>query len=88
MSLHFEFDKLSLTLPSGTCILNGVNGHIVPGRVTVIMGPSGAGKSTFMNVLMGKLDRTGGKLLINGLEVEMHKYKKIIGYVPQDDVML
>ncbi|KAI3631015.1 hypothetical protein MIR68_010505 [Amoeboaphelidium protococcarum] len=88
LSLHFEFDRLSLTLPSGKCILNGVNGLIVPNRVTVIMGPSGAGKSTFMNVLTGKLNRTGGKLLINGKEVEMHKYKKIIGYVPQDDVML
>ena len=88
LSLHFEFDNLSLTLPSGKTILSGVNGSIVPGRVTVIMGPSGAGKSTFMNVLMGKSTRTGGRLMINGREVEMHKYKKIIGYVPQEDVML
>lgn len=88
LSLHFEFNDLSLKLPSGKTILNNVNGSIVPGRVTVIMGPSGAGKSTFMNVLMGKVSRTGGQLMINGREVEVHKYKKIIGYVPQDDIML
>ena len=41
-----------------------------------------------MNVLMGKYSRTGGHLYINEREVEMYKYKKIIGYVPQDDVML
>ena len=87
LSLSFEFDRLSLTLPSGKTILNAVSGKIVPGRVTVIMGPSGCGKSTFMNVLMGKLDRTGGRLLINGRQIETHSYKKIVGYVPQDDVM-
>ena len=77
LSLRFEFEKLSLTLPSGKTILNGVNGRVVPGRVTVIMGPSGAGKSTFMNVLMGKLHRTGGRLMINAREVEMQQYKKV-----------
>lgn len=77
LTLHFDFEKLSLTLPSGKTILNGVTGKIVPGKVTVIMGPSGAGKSTFLNVLMGKSTRTGGRLLINGKEVEMHKYKQV-----------
>eukprot|EP00158_Paraphelidium_tribonemae_P003535 Partr_v1_DN26205_c0_g1_i1_m48174 putative ABC transporter len=88
LSLNFAFDGLSVRLPSGRTILNGVTGEIVPGRVTVIMGPSGAGKSTLMNVLMGKIDRTGGRLLINGREVETRLYKKIVGYVPQDDNML
>lgn len=88
LSLRFKFEDLGLTLPSGKLILNGVTGEIVPGKVTVIMGPSGAGKSTFMNVLMGKLARTGGRLMINDREVEMYHFKKIIGYVPQDDVML
>ncbi|KAJ3069573.1 hypothetical protein HDU98_007365 [Podochytrium sp. JEL0797] len=41
-----------------------------------------------MNVLMGKVDKTGGKTLINGQESEVHLYRKIIGYVPQEDVML
>lgn len=77
LTLNFRFESLSLRLPSGKTILNGITGHIVPGRVTVIMGPSGAGKSTLMNVLMGKLKRTGGKLLINNREVEMHNYKKV-----------
>lgn len=39
LSLRFEFEKLSLTLPSGKTILSGVTGKISPGRVTVIMGP-------------------------------------------------
>jgi ABC-type multidrug transport system fused ATPase/permease subunit len=80
LTLNFRFESLSLRLPSGKTILNGVTGHVVPGRVTVIMGPSGAGKSTLMNVLMGKLKRTGGKLLINNREVGMHNYKKVCSH--------
>lgn len=58
------------------------------GRVTAIMGPSGAGKTTFMNCLMGKVPRTGGSLRINHTDMEIHTLRKVIGYVPQDDIML
>ena len=44
------------------------------------MGPSGAGKTVFMNVLMGKVARTSGKLFINETECEMSKYKKVLNY--------
>lgn len=39
---------------------------------------------------MGKIDgswKRGGALQINGDEAEMTKFKKLIGYVPQEDVM-
>lgn len=36
---------------------------------------------------MGKVPRTGGDLFVNGKQVEMHVYKKVIGYVPQEDIM-
>ena len=36
--LDFEFDNLSLKLPTGKTILNGVSGSIRSGRVTAIMG--------------------------------------------------
>lgn len=52
------------------------------------MGASGAGKSTFVNVLMGKQACTGGSTKINGVPGDIKKYKKIIGYVPQDDIVL
>ena len=52
------------------------------------MGASGAGKSTFVNVLMGKQTNTGGITKVNGVPGQTSKYKKIIGYVPQDDIVL
>jgi ABC-type multidrug transport system ATPase subunit len=44
-------------------------------------------ETTFMNVLMGKVTRTGGTLRINTIQAEMHEFQKIIGYVPQEDIM-
>ncbi|KAJ3331205.1 hypothetical protein HDU76_003790 [Blyttiomyces sp. JEL0837] len=88
LRMDFEFKDLALRLPTGKSVLQGVTGEIKAGRMTAVMGPSGAGKTTFMNVLMGKVTRTGGELKINGVTAEMDAYKKIIGYVPQEDVML
>ncbi|KAJ3191813.1 hypothetical protein HK101_007396 [Irineochytrium annulatum] len=87
LRMDFSFEGLGLTLPGGKSILKGVSGRIRSGRMTAIMGPSGAGKTTFMNVLMGKAKRTGGELRINGVTAELAAYKRIIGYVPQEDIM-
>ncbi|KAJ3127029.1 hypothetical protein HK100_009972 [Physocladia obscura] len=85
MNLKFKDLRYSLGEKS---ILDGVSGEIKSGRMTAILGPSGSGKTTFVNVLMGKVARTGGELNINGIPAEMHTFRKIIGYVPQDDIML
>ncbi|KAI3654726.1 hypothetical protein MP228_000106 [Amoeboaphelidium protococcarum] len=88
LHLDFEFQNLGLVLPNGKQILNGVSGQIKSKKLTAIMGASGAGKTTFMNVLMGKVQRTYGQLLINGKQLEIHEFKKIVGYVPQNDIMI
>ncbi|KAJ3013604.1 UNVERIFIED_CONTAM: hypothetical protein HDU68_000621 [Siphonaria sp. JEL0065] len=88
LRMNFRFDNLALRLKTGKTILQGVTGEIRSKRMTAIIGPSGAGKTTFMNVLMGKVNRTGGELFINGEKAEMHLYRKIVGYVPQEDIMI
>ena len=69
--------------------MKGVSGAIRHGRVTAVMGPSGAGKSTFLTTLAGKATygRQTGVILINGNEVPLSKYSKLVGFVPQEDVM-
>ncbi|KAJ3407929.1 hypothetical protein CcCBS67573_g00435 [Chytriomyces confervae] len=88
LAMNYAFENLGLRLPEGKEILQGVSGRIQAGRMTAIMGPSGAGKTTFMNVLMGKAARTSGILKINDSVAEMQQYRKIIGYVPQEDIMI
>ncbi|KAK3647347.1 hypothetical protein LTR56_008179 [Elasticomyces elasticus] len=87
IGLSFDFENLSFETRSGKKILSDVTGTMPRGSCWGVMGGSGAGKSTFVNVLMGKLNATGGTIKINGWSKDMSKYKKLIGYVPQDDVL-
>ncbi|XXG84839.1 hypothetical protein AAC387_Pa11g0061 [Persea americana] len=88
--IEVAFKDLTLTLKGkNKHLLKRVTGKIMPGRVSAVMGPSGAGKTTFLSALAGKT--TGctvtGLVLINGKEESIHSYKKIIGFVPQDDIV-
>jgi ABC-type multidrug transport system ATPase subunit len=58
------------------------------GKLLGIMGESGAGKSTLLEVLNGNLKPHSGKVLINGRNVHQEKLEGIIGYVPQDDLLI
>ncbi|KAI1380182.1 hypothetical protein F4677DRAFT_252994 [Hypoxylon crocopeplum] len=87
--LSFAYSDLSFQ-PKGSArpILQNVTGSIDRGSLTAVMGGSGAGKSTFVNVLMGKITNTGGAVMINNVPGKIKRYKKLIGYVPQDDIVL
>lgn len=69
-------------------ILQKVTGKIETGSLVAVMGGSGAGKSTFVNVLMGKTANTGGHVSVNNQPGRISRYKKLIGFVPQDDIVL
>ena len=69
-------------------ILQDVTGSIERGTLTAVMGGSGAGKSTFVRLLMGKITNTGGAVMVNNSPGKIKRYKKLIGYVPQDDIVL
>lgn len=70
-------------------VVNGITGVAVPGQVTAILGPSGAGKTSFLDVLAGRknVGKIGGQILVNGRPVNKN-FKRIAGYVMQDDKML
>jgi ABC-type multidrug transport system ATPase subunit len=60
------------------------------GNLIGIMGGSGVGKSTMLNILNGKMVPDKGSLYLNGynLFLEPHKLKGLIGYIPQDDLLI
>ncbi|SMY20001.1 unnamed protein product [Zymoseptoria tritici ST99CH_1A5] len=87
IGLSFDYQKLSYATMAGKKILSDVTGNMPRGSCWGVMGGSGAGKTTFMNVLMGKIQAKEGFIKINGHRKDMTKYKKLIGYVPQDDII-
>ncbi|WVZ84105.1 hypothetical protein U9M48_031167 [Paspalum notatum var. saurae] len=86
--LKVEFRDLTLMLGKKK-LLRSINGELRPGRVTAVMGPSGAGKTTFLNAVTGKVNgyKMTGSVLVNGKNVNIRSYKKVIGFVPQDDIV-
>lgn len=60
------------------------------GRLVGIIGGSGSGKSTLLNVLNGNLKPRRGSIKINGWDIHKNKekVKGIIGFVPQDDLLI
>ncbi|XP_073041301.1 ABC transporter G family member 28-like isoform X1 [Primulina eburnea] len=88
--IEIVFTDLTVTLKGKhKKLLKSVTGKISPGRVTATMGPSGAGKTTFLSALTGKAVgcNVTGLVLINEKAVSIHSYRKIVGFVPQDDIV-
>lgn len=89
-TIEVAFKDLTLTLKGKKKhLLRCVTGKISPGRVSAVMGPSGAGKTTFLSALAGKATgcTMSGMVLINGKVESIYSYKRIIGFVPQDDIV-
>jgi hypothetical protein len=55
-----------------------------------IMGASGAGKSTFLDILARKRKKgvVSGTTLVNGREVSDAEFKKVVGFVDQEDTLM
>lgn len=60
------------------------------GNLIGIMGGSGVGKSTMLNILNGKMLPDRGNLYLNGYDLfnESDDLKGLIGYIPQDDLLI
>ena len=58
------------------------------GELLAIMGGSGTGKTTLLSLLNGTLIPQHGTITINGHSITEPAAKALIGYVPQDDLLI
>lgn len=71
-------------------ILNNIYGLVEPGQCLSIMGGSGAGKTTLLDILAGKA-KSGTvekNIYVNGKILPATDYKKIVGFVDQEDHLI
>ena len=72
-------------------ILDQINLTIPAGSFTALIGSSGSGKTTSLDLIIGLLQPDSGTLLVDGvalMELDMHRWRRTIGYVPQETVLL
>jgi branched-chain amino acid transport system ATP-binding protein len=69
-------------------ILDGVSLHVGPGEVVGLLGRNGVGKSTTLKTIMGLVNPSAGKVMLNGTTINglpTHKLARLgIAYVPED----
>lgn len=86
------FDDVGFTYQNGSEeVLKGLNFTLPCGSVTALVGPSGAGKSTTADLLLGLLRPTRGQILVDGTalnEETLGAWRKAIGYIPQEPLIL
>ena len=58
------------------------------GELLAIMGGSGTGKTTLLSLLNGTLTPQEGTITINGHSITEPEAKALIGFVPQDDLLI
>jgi zinc/manganese transport system ATP-binding protein len=66
----------------GRAVLGDVSFSLGKGEFTGIIGPNGAGKTTLLRVILGLIEPSGGRVLVDGAPLH-NKNKAAIGYVPQ-----
>ncbi|USL15422.1 MULTISPECIES: thiol reductant ABC exporter subunit CydD [Bacillus cereus group] len=71
---------------SEKAILEGINFTWEGSGTIGVIGESGAGKSTLIDVLAGFLTPSGGKMIVNGVEIDgatREDWQRNIAYIPQ-----
>jgi ATP-binding cassette subfamily B protein len=61
-----------------------------PGETIALVGASGAGKSTMLNLVIGFIRPTRGRLLLDGQdmsELDLRTYRRFVSVVPQESIL-
>lgn len=84
---EIEFKNVFFSYDGVRTVVKNMNFHIKSGEMIGLVGESGGGKSTLTKLLSRFYDPTGGKIMIDGIDIkniELSSLKKTIGMVLQD----
>ena len=76
--------------PNGTHALNGLSMEIQDGEFVFMVGPSGSGKSTVIKLLIGEIEPSEGRVMVNGCslrnikEWQIPHMRRTVGVIFQD----
>lgn len=70
-------------------VVDGLSFEIRNGQILGLLGPNGAGKSTTIKMLSGQIKPNGGKIYLDGVEMDSvpASYRSKIGVMPQEVII-
>jgi ATP-binding cassette subfamily B protein len=84
---EIEFDDVSFEYEPGDVVLDHVSFRCAAGQVVALLGSTGSGKTSLVNLLPRFYDYTGGRILLDGVELKRYPRKFLrenIGIVLQE----
>lgn len=83
----FDFQNVKFEYEPGDDTLEDINFKVEPGQVIALLGSTGSGKTTLVQLLPRFYDYTGGKISLDGIELNRYPRKYLrqqIGIVEQE----
>lgn len=82
---QIKIDDLGFGYLNSKNVLTDISFEIPKGKFVGIVGPSGAGKTTFVDILLGLLEPTAGKITVDGIDIfsNIRGWQANLAYVPQ-----
>lgn len=91
VSGEIALERVSFRYPDAALhALDGIDLHIAAGETIAFVGSSGSGKSTLLNVVLGVVRPTGGRVLLDGVdmaELDVRTVRRHVSVVPQESVL-
>ncbi|HKA24862.1 MAG TPA: ABC transporter ATP-binding protein, partial [Candidatus Eisenbacteria bacterium] len=84
---EIRFEHVEFSYKAGEPVLRDVSITVAPGEKVAIVGATGAGKTTIINLLSRFYDVSGGRILVDGIDVregDVKVLRRSIGVVLQD----
>ena len=87
-SVEFCGRNINFRFPNSDNGMHDLSFTLHNGELLAIMGGSGTGKTTLLSLLNGSLTPQEGTITINGHSIAEPEVKSLIGFVPQDDLLI
>ena len=87
-SVTFCGRDVNFRFPNSDNGMHDLSFDLRSGELLAIMGGSGTGKTTQLSLLNGTLTPQSGSITINGHDIAEPQARALIGFVPQDDLLI
>jgi ATP-binding cassette subfamily B protein len=88
---EFAFEGVQFQYPdSNMSAVHDLQLKVAAGETIALVGPSGAGKSTVINLVVGFIRPSAGRILLDGKDMEsidLRSYRRFLSVVPQESIL-